>query len=252
MYSFSISINDIVAEDLEGKIDICSRLMINNMEINDWLGSLSIADINGEQTENCRRLLIANNKKIVLLNCSEPVSNLDYYKKIFRKAHLLNIENISVQCNVDRYDGAFIEGLKTVCEIGGAYGIRVLLENCSTTFLSADEAISEIFAKEKGLNLGLIFNPLEFVRLKAHPFFHVFYNSRLKNDIIFLRVNDGLFPDGSPVLPAMGNAEIKELASIMLARGFRGYFSFTPYFSQMDYSKYVEIIYMFKGLLMEM
>lgn len=253
MYNFSIFIDDAVAGDLEGKIDICSRLMINNMEIDDILDGMDIADFNGEQTENCRRLLIANNKKIVLLCCSKPVSEMEYYKKIFRKAHLLGVENIKITvCKDTECNEAFIADLKRVCEIGAVYGIGVLLENRATSFLSTDKEMSSVYGKVKGRNTGIIFNPLEFTRLKSHPFFHVFYYSRLKNDIMFLRVNDGLFLNGSPALPARGNSEIKELASILLARGFKGYFSFVPYFDEMSFSKYAEILDLFKKLLIEM
>lgn len=253
MYNFSALIDDGVAGDLESKIEICSRLMIGNMEVDDMLDGSCISDFSGEQIENCRNLLIRNNKKIVLLNCSKHVTDLEYYKKILRKGHLLGVENINVPVgNNDKLDGAFTDGLKAVCEIGAAYGIRILLENSSRTFLSADKAVSQVYEKVRNQYTGLIYNPLEYARLKSHPFFHMFYNSRLKNDIRVLRVNDGLFKDGNPVFPSKGNAEIKELASILLARGFKGYFSFIPYFKMMDITIYMEVIENFKRLLMEM
>lgn len=253
MYNFSALINDEVAMNLEGKIEICSRLMIGNMEISDKLDGSCIADSSGEQIEKFRNLLIRNNKKIVLLNCSKPVTEKEYYKKILRKGHLLGVENINVMVwENDKPDEAFVDGLKAVCEIGAAYGIRILLENSSCTFLSTDKAMSQVYEKIRNQYTGLIYNPLEYARLKSHPFFHMFYNSKLKNDIRFLRVNDGLFLDGNPVFPAKGNAEIKELASILLARGFKGYFSFSPYFKKMDFAIYMEVIENFKRLLMEM
>ncbi|MEN6317109.1 MAG: TIM barrel protein [Clostridiaceae bacterium] len=253
MYNFSILVDDGVAGDLQSKIEICSRLMIGNMEVNDRLDGSCIADCSGEQIENIRNLLIRNNKKIVLLNCGAYVTEQEYYKKIFRKAHLLGIENINVPVGKnDKLDEAFIDGLKSVCEIGASYGIGILLENSSCSFLSTEKDVSQVYKKVRNQCTGLIFNPLEFVRLKRHPFFHMFYNSRLKNDIRFLRVNDGLFLDGNPVFPAKGNAEIKELASILLARGFKGYFSFSPYFKNMNINIYMEVIESFKRLLMEM
>ena len=139
-----------------------------------------------------------------------------------------------------------------ISKTGNAYGIGVLLENAETSFLSTDKEVTSIYKKVKSANTGIIFNPLEFTKLKTHPFFHVFYHSKLKNDIIFLRINDGLFLDGSPTLPAMGNSEMKELTSILLARGFSGYFSFVPYLDPMNLNQYVKVIDIFKKLLMEM
>lgn len=241
MYNFSIFIDDSVAKTFENKLDVCSRLGICNLEMNEDLDGVSIADLNGEHMEKLRNLLIAKNKKVVLLNCNKPVTDADHYKNLFRKAHLIRVENIKVMTgNEDKCNDVFIEGLRTVCKIGKVYGIRVLLENDSAAFLSKD------------LQTGLIFNPLEFVRLKSHPFFHIFYNSRLKSNIFFLRVNDGTYLNGEPTLITRGNAEIKELASILIARGFKGYFSFVPYLKEMDYDKYAETIDSFKRLLMEM
>ena len=62
-----------------------------------------------------------------------------------------------------------------------------------------------------------------------HPFFHVFYASKLKNRVRFLRLNDSLYSTGEAMPLAGGNGEIKELISILLSRSFDGYFSVTPY-----------------------
>lgn len=253
MYNFSIFIDDCVAKTIENKIDVCRQLEICNMEINEELDGVSIAHFSGEQLNNLRNLLISTNRKIVLLNCIKPVTQTDHYKNVFRKAQLVRVENIKVTIKKeDSCSDAFIEGLQMVCKIGKAYGIKVLVENDSTTFLSTEQEISEVFKMLEGLNAGLIFNPLEFVRLKSHPFFHVFYNSRLKNNIFFLRVNDGLYLNGKPVLISKGNAEIKELASILIARGFTGYFSFVPYLEKMNVGNFAETMDSFKKLLMEM
>lgn len=248
MYNFSIYIDDGITADFEEKINFSGRLMLNNMEISDCFDGKNIAVLSGADMECYRNLLIENNKKIVLLNIDRPVIEPDYSKQVFRNAHLLGVENIRI--SVDGYEAA--EFLKQVCEMGKAFGIGVLLENNSKGYLSTEKILSDVYGRIRNEFTGLIFNPLEFARLKTHPFFHVFYNSKLKNDIRFLRVNDGLFIDGSPAFPGNGNAEIKEMASILLARSFKGYFSFIPYFMDMDMDKYIEIINAFKTLLKEM
>ena len=57
----------------------------------------------------------------------------------------------------------------------------------------------------------------------------MFYTSKLKNRIRFLRLNDSLYSTGEPTRLAGGNGEIKELVSILLTRSFDGWFSVTPY-----------------------
>ena len=104
----------------------------------------------------------------------------------------------------------------------------------------------EALVKQAGENVYTIFNPLCYAYMRAHPFFHEFYGSKLKNNITFLRVNDGLFCERKPMLPGRGNAEIKELASILLSRSFAGCFSFTDYFGQMSWEDMQEYITAFK------
>lgn len=253
MYNFSIFVDDSIAPDLAGKIQLCGRLQLGNMEIGDKLEGQYIADMNGRQLEALRGQLIWNNKKLVLMNLTRPVSELEYYKRLFRKASILGVEYVNLVIGNEETDNeSFIRDFAALCKTAEAYGLFLLIENRADGFLSDDKAVAAFYGRIKTGNTGLIFNPLEYARIKSHPFFHEFYNSRLKNKIKFLRVNDGLFIDGRPTLPALGNGEIKELASILLSRGFKGYFSFTPYMEGMDEGEYVKIIESFKKLLLAM
>ena len=63
---------------------------------------------------------------------------------------------------------------------------------------------------------------------------------------------DGLFCERRPELPGQGNAEIKELASILLSRSFEGFFSFTDYFGDMSQEDLLAYIAAFKTLLKQM
>lgn len=253
MYNFSIFVDDSIAPDFAGKIQLCNELLLGNMEISDKLEGEYIADLKGEQLEALRKLLIRNNKKLVLLNSTRPVTELEYYKELFRKAYILNVENVNIIFyRGDEDKELFTHNFEKLCRVAETYGLEVLIENSATNFLSSDKAIISFYENIKLQNTGLIFNPLEYVKLKSHPFFHEFYNSKLKGDIKFLRVNDGLFINGKPAFPAQGNGEIKELASILLSRSFKGYFSFTPYFEKMDTSVYIKVIESFKKLLLAM
>lgn len=146
MYNFSVLIDDGIAESFEGKIKACNSLLINNIELDDMVDGREIAGLSGKEKEGIRNVLIANNKKIVILNCSKPVTDHDYYKKVFRSAHMLGVENIKVEFEGNASDedasekvafkGAageafVIENLKYICSIGASYGINVLFENNS-------------------------------------------------------------------------------------------------------------------------
>lgn len=248
MYNFSVHANNAVAASLEEKIRFCGELRINNMEMDETLGGMSVADLDGVELECWRNLLIEHNKKIVLLNCSRPISDTGYYRRLFRKAHMLGVENLKIDaCCFDADLLNCMEDWNAIVRTGFSYGIQVLVENDSRSCLREEKALAILLKVRQGA--GWVFNPLEFARCRVHPFFHVFYNSRLKNSICFLRVNDGLFVDGSPALPGEGNAEIKEMASALLARSFKGYFSFVPYMSDACLDTYKSIIRKFKKLL---
>lgn len=272
MYNFSMLIDDSIFKSFEEKIKIFNKFLINNVEINDYIDGKNITELNGCEIEKIRNLLIQYNKKIVLLNCSTDINDYEYYKTAFRNAHMLGVENIKIgfclncdSCsdsnNNKNHKNSFHEmladNLKKIIRLGESYGIGVLIENNSALNFTHDVEFTRICKDFELNNIYLIFNPLEYVRLKEHPFFHIFYNSKLKNNILFLRVNDGLYIDGSPTLPGEGNGEIKEMTSAILARGFKGYFSFTPYLntsidSNIFIKTYENIISKFKSMLMEM
>lgn len=276
MFNFSIKIDKNLGESLEMQIAVCNRLLINNLETDDSFFGSSLADLSGKQLESLRRLLILNNKKIVLLNSLIDVSDTEKYAMLFRKAHLLGIENIMVDPSSFENNGAAVKNehvsnIAELLKIGKSYGIGVVFENSRKSPAGSENELAALFAmlsaenseKVKWLdaprlldkqlaeyNPGMVFNPLEYAAMKKHPFFHVFYNTRLKPAIRFLRINDGLFEDGRPTLPGQGNAELKELVSALLARSYKGYFSYVPYMKENGLEDYEEIIRRFRNILL--
>ncbi|MDR3645742.1 MAG: TIM barrel protein [Clostridia bacterium] len=255
MYNFCIKADQSLAESFENQIHACGRLLINNIETDDRIDGEPLFAMSGKTIEQYRRLLVQFNKKIVLLDCSAPLADAEQYRQAFRKAHLLGVENIRVEPGAAAEGpdpGSLPAGLAEILKIGRSYGIGVVLENGRGSRLDGGKPIAALLRQASAAQPGLIFNPLEFAATGRHPFFHVFYSCRWKSNIGFLRVNDGLFRDGSQVMPGQGNAEIKEMASALLARSFRGYFSFCPYLAGMNEDAYGEVIDRFKALLLAM
>lgn len=253
MYNLCLRADEKLTPGLEQQIDICSRLLIPNMEVNDGTGGKPWTELSGAELEHYRSLLIRHHKKIVLLNASKPLSEYDYYKKLFARALLLQVENVKVKVGEDSpVNEAELDALRQIAELARLHGIGIVIENDSRTALSDDRTLTAVYSRFKEYPVSIAFNPLEFVRTKAHPFFHVYYNSKLKGKVGFLRVNDGLFADGSAVVPGDGNAEVKELVSILLKRSYKGYFSFTPYMENADEALFALMLERFKKMLLEM
>lgn len=243
MYNFSIEISDKLAKTFEEKLKTTSILGINNIEISDVIEGKPFYSMTGEEIETIRDLLIDYGKKIVLLTTTLDVNDKQNLNLLFRKALTLNVKGIKIIPNEN-------DDLTYVSKLSKSYGIPLAFENNSKTFLKNENTILDLIKNIE--NASVIFNPFEYVCTQRHPFFHVYYSSKIKNKISFLRINDGLYNVHEPIMLYHGCAEVKELASIMLSRSFDGYFSFTPYIENMTLEQYKECISTFKKQLKNM
>ena len=248
MYKFSLAPSDALAPTFEEKLALCDRSRCGYVELTDVIENVFIGDMDGNTIETMRNLLIDYGKIVSLLTYTGKISDQERFRKLLRNAHYLGAKAIKVSC--DGYDTAedAVADVIECAQDAKCYGIRLCVENRHDSLLSRNKDM-ELLVKTAGDNVYTIFNPVCYAYMRAHPFFHEFYGSKLKNNIAFLRVNDGLFCERRPALPGQGNAEIKELASILLSRSFDGYFSFTDYFGQMSWEDLRTYIAAFKMLL---
>jgi len=243
MYNFSIEVSDNIAVKFDEKLKVSTELGINNIETSDVIDGVSVCDMSGEQLEKVRDALIDYGKRIVLMTYSGDISDKSRLNLLFRRALVLNVKGIKI---------VFKEGSDTsyANSLSKSYGIPILVENDSKSFVKDEKVMHELV--KDNTQLSLIFNPFEFVCTQRHPFFHVYYTSKIKNNISFLRITDGLYTVHEPIMLHHGCAEVKELASIMLSRSYDGYFSFTPYLKNMTLDNYKECIAIFKEDLKRM
>ena len=251
MYKFSLAPSDALAPTFEEKLALCDQTGCAYAELSDVIENVFVGDMDGNTIEDMRNLLIDYGKTVSLLTYTGEISDRERFRKLLRNAHFLGVKAIKISC--DGYDTVeAAAGDVAECALDAkCYGIKVCVENRHDSILSRNKDMEQL-VKTAGENVATIFNPLCYAYMRAHPFFHEFYGSKLKNNIAFLRVNDGLFCERKPALPGQGNAEIKELASILLSRSFDGCFSFTDYFGGMDLEALREYIAAFKTLLKQM
>ena len=251
MYKFSLAPSDFLAPGFEDKLALCDKTCCAYVELSDMIENAFLGDMDGNTIENMRNLLIDYGKTVGLITYTGKISDQARFRALLRNAHLLGAKAIKVSC--DGYDTiqAALVDLNECALDAKCYGIRLCVENRHDSLLSRNKDM-EALVKGAADNVYVIFNPLCYAYMRAHPFFHEFYGSKLKNRVAFLRVNDGLFCERRPELPGQGNAEIKELASILLSRSFEGFFSFTDYFGDMSQENLLEYIAMFKTLLKQM
>jgi len=84
----------------------------------------------------------------------------------------------------------------------------------------ASSDIAQIYNQKKSAP-ALAFNPRYFAAGGERPFLDVFYTGTLRKHTAHFYIDDGTF-DGRRTLPGRGNAEIKEIVSMLRCRGYDG------------------------------
>ena len=238
MVRLSVEISDRVASDFEGKLRAAQSLGIHNIEIKDIIDGERLDRMSGEAVELIRDLLIDYNMRVVLISTGIDPQDREALKLLFRKALTLDAEAVKLDVKAGD-DTAFVR------RMAQSFGIKLYVENRADGPFPDETAL--LAAAREGMRI--IFNPLEIVKTERHPFFHAYYASRIKNDIGFLRICDGLYRTHEAVPLGHGCAEVKELTSIIQCRTYEGYFSFIPYMPDMDLDAYRTCVETFKGLL---
>ena len=241
MYNYSLVAGQVTGNTLAEKIEFAAQCGICNIELQN--NFLKLDESASALIHAYRNLLIETGAKILVYEAGSVLNNRPSAELLFAQAMQLSVGMVKIQ--PEQLTG---DSLTYVEQIAAAYGIDLVIENERNTFALSAEL--EVFLGQHDA-FGLIVNPMEFVSLRRHPFFHEFYKSRLKSKVKVIRVADAYFDDGAPAMPGKGDGELKELVSMMLARSFNGYFSFIVNNID-DLSTVKKSIEMFRHLLMEM
>jgi len=117
------------------------------------------------------------------------------------------------------------EWLQAAAGLAEVAGIRLLVENRPGTWADTGAGFDKFMSRSASPWLQIAFDPAGFVALREHPFLTAFMPGHLKSRLQVLRVRDARFEDSHVVPVNDGNAEIAELVSAALARGFGGFFA---------------------------
>ncbi|MFP4249775.1 MAG: AAC(3) family N-acetyltransferase [Armatimonadota bacterium] len=114
--------------------------------------------------------------------------------------------------------------LRSVCAAAGD-DLMVVFENTPGSAWDTGAACDRLMkALASECNLGFAFNPAHFANVGERPFLGTWRATKLKRHTRIIYATDGCFP-GRPqyTLPLQGNGEVKEVISILRARGFDGF-----------------------------
>jgi len=214
MYKFSIALNRENSENYG----------IQNIELTDGCFGAPLWQMSGSQIEDVRCALIRSLRRVVLYTTDLHVSEYEKYVVFFRNAHMIQAENVLL--TYEAIKGADNDAIREVIRIAEAFSIRVLFK---LEAAHIEEFGFERYGELRGDRTGLFYDPCEFVKQKIQPFRGVLYKNKYKDDVVFLRVGDMLFDSHEPMMPEKGHAQIKECASVLLIRSWKGYISFAEY-----------------------
>ena len=207
-------------------IELCKNnkdsLGIKNIEVLDGHFGASLFEMTPAEVEDTRTSLIKSLNKIVVYTAAKSVKDYADYVQFFRNAHLIGVENVKL--DLAAIKGATDEEILEIVKIGAAFSIKVLFE-----IEDFENYGFEWYMSIKNDNTGIIYNPNALAKIGKGAFLQNLYKAKFKDDIVLVRVCDMIFEGQKPVLHEKGNAEIKEVASCLLARSYKGYFSFTKY-----------------------
>jgi aminoglycoside 3-N-acetyltransferase len=101
---------------------------------------------------------------------------------------------------------------------------EALKSGWTVDFFNQNQTAVTAAARLKKLNGRMVFNPANFASTGESPFLRSYNTGRFIKTICALDIVDGLF-DGTPAGFTYGNAEIKELISILRCHSFSGIFT---------------------------
>ncbi len=237
MYNVTIDLSRQASKDVLSSVRYAKSKGFRGLETGYVLNGKALYDLSGDETEDIRDILISELFPIELVKAPPFETEDGQLKRFFRCAHLLSVKNILLPREllaekIEKGTGAALY-ISKLLRAASSFGMDVIAENASASYYKTNEKMEELAseAKDAGFDLKISIDPFEYVKEYHHPFFHMFYNSRIKNSVKMLRLHDGLY-SGAPERLANGNCEIKELISILLARSFDGIFSVTPYLGE--------------------
>lgn len=214
MYRFSIAV--------DWKNPECHG--ITNLELTDGCFGAPLWQMDGNAIEDVRCALIRSLRRVALYVTDLHVSEYEKYVAFFRNAHMIQAENVLM--TYDAIKGADDAAIRKVLRVAEAFSVRVLFR---IEAAHVEEFGFERYGALRSEGTGLFYDPCEFVKQGIQPFRGVLYKNRYKDDVVFLRVGDMLFDSHEPTALEKGHAQIKECASVLLIRSWKGYFSFAEY-----------------------
>jgi len=214
-----------IASEPEEMLKILQGQGVKTIEL-DVIWNKPVTTLAPSELQYLKDLFAKHNFSVAGISCKE---DCDIEKCLdiaeFFGAKYTVLPNLIFSQDIQKQKRQFIESLFPVIEIAEKKNIVLLIENRPATVCARSSDCLEILGKIKSPHLKLAFNPANFAIAGEKPFLGI--SPHVRRMAFVLYVNDALFT-GKPQFPGYGNAEIKELMSILRCWCFSGYFCLKP------------------------
>jgi len=234
--AFTLSaVSDEVSSNLDEVLTVLQGAGINHVELRR-LGDKEIIDLSPAEAKEVKRKLMA--KKFTVsafdagVNRIPMQGNMEDNGKRFTRAldmaalfetRQLIVSSFQVPADEeDRVREQVLGQMRDMAALAGKRSITLLLENVPGAYGAGSRGCEDLMRTVNSPWLKLAFNPVNFVRTGAQPFLGIF--SHIRKYIGQLYINDAVF-SGVAQPAGYGNAEVKELMSILRCRSFNGCFT---------------------------
>ncbi|HOK80346.1 MAG TPA: AAC(3) family N-acetyltransferase [bacterium] len=214
-----------VASEPEEMLKILQGQGIKTIEL-DAIWDKPITKLVPSEIEYLKELFAKNGFSVAGISCKE---NCELEKCLdiagFFGGKYVVLPPFAFLQDIQKQKQQFLESLFSMIEIAKKKNIVLLIENRPDTVCARSSDCLEILGKVNSPYLKLAFNPANFAIAGEKPFGKV--PPKLRRRAFVVYINDALF-SGKPQIPGYGNAEIKELISILRCWCFPGYFCLKP------------------------
>ena len=232
------AVSDEVSSDLTETLTILQGQGIKQIELRA-VNSKKIIDASESERGEILKKIAAAGFKVSAINTDinriEIDGKLEKNRESFRE-YLILAEFFKTGCLVissflkpeqkaDERREEIFKNISEMARLAGEKKITLLVENEPKTYAAGSAECAAIIETITSPYLKLAFNPANFAAAGEKPFLGI--PPRIRKFSRLFYINDGLF-FGTPQLPGGGNAEIKELISILRCRSFSGYLSIKP------------------------
>lgn len=137
---------------------------------------------------------------------------------------------LATDANLDDELKQAVAALEALAQAAAILGVSLLIENHPAAVWRDAASCAAVLQQVNHPALRLAFNPRHFAHAGEHPFLRTWSRGKLKRYTAQLLVNDGCHRPGWPAetLPGRGQAEVKEIISILRCRSFDGLLTLVP------------------------